>query len=191
MGRGLNVGFRDFCHILTLLPPWASVFCKHMSSFFFKKISLIFFSLPDVCSYKYPLSKCYIIYQNTRFQNDTEACRWHGWKIIWYIYLAASRRVIWRPPEEKSYLAAARREELSGGRQKRRVIWRPPEEKSYLAAARREELSGGRQIIIWRRPEDLRGLVKNNWEFLNMKPPFFQCGLFLFKYILVWHWYLI
>ena len=34
-GRGQNLGLRDFCHILTLLPPGASVFHKHMSSFFF------------------------------------------------------------------------------------------------------------------------------------------------------------
>ena len=57
------------------------------------------------------------------------------------IYLAATRRVIWQLLEEKSYLAATRRE----------VILRPSEslsgggQKSYLAAARREELSGGRQ----------------------------------------------
>ena len=31
-GRGQNVGIRDFCHILTLLPPGESVFHKHMSS---------------------------------------------------------------------------------------------------------------------------------------------------------------
>ena len=58
-------------------------------------------------------------------------------------YLAAARRVIWRPPEEINYLAAARR-----------VIWRPPEEINYLAAARRiiwrppNNSSGGRQINI-------------------------------------------
>ena len=33
VGQGQNVGLRDFCHILTLLPPWTSVFHKHMSSF--------------------------------------------------------------------------------------------------------------------------------------------------------------
>ena len=33
-GRGQNVGLRDFCHILTLLPPGVSVFHKHMSSFY-------------------------------------------------------------------------------------------------------------------------------------------------------------
>ena len=33
-------------------------------------------------------------------------------------YFAAARRVIWRPPEEIDYLAAARRDKLSGGRQK-------------------------------------------------------------------------
>ena len=32
LGRGQNVGLRHFCHILTLLPPGASVFHKHMSS---------------------------------------------------------------------------------------------------------------------------------------------------------------
>ena len=32
MGRGQNVGLRDFCHSLTMLPPGASVFHKHMSS---------------------------------------------------------------------------------------------------------------------------------------------------------------
>ena len=32
MGRGQNVGLRDFCHNWTLLPPGASVFHKHMSS---------------------------------------------------------------------------------------------------------------------------------------------------------------
>ena len=30
--RGQNVGLRYFCHCLTLLPPGASVFHKHMSS---------------------------------------------------------------------------------------------------------------------------------------------------------------
>ena len=33
VGQGQNIGLRDFCHILTLLPPGASVFHKHMSSF--------------------------------------------------------------------------------------------------------------------------------------------------------------
>ena len=32
LGWGQNVGLRDFCHILILLPPGASVFYKHMSS---------------------------------------------------------------------------------------------------------------------------------------------------------------
>ena len=32
VGQGQNVGLRDFCHIMTLLPPGASVFHKHMSS---------------------------------------------------------------------------------------------------------------------------------------------------------------
>ena len=31
-GVGSNVGLIDFCHSLTLLPPGASVFHKHMSS---------------------------------------------------------------------------------------------------------------------------------------------------------------
>ena len=48
---------------------------------------------------------------------STETRRWHKWNII--------------------YLAATRREVSSGGRQKRRVIWRSPEEKSYLAAAKK------------------------------------------------------
>ena len=33
VGRGQNKGLRDFCHISTLLPPGASVFHKHMSSY--------------------------------------------------------------------------------------------------------------------------------------------------------------
>ena len=35
VGRGhcQNVGLRDFCHILTLLPPGALLFLKHMSSY--------------------------------------------------------------------------------------------------------------------------------------------------------------
>ena len=33
-GQGQNEGLRDFCHIWTLLMPGASVFHKHMSSFF-------------------------------------------------------------------------------------------------------------------------------------------------------------
>ena len=33
VGQGQNVGLRDFCHNWTLLPPGASVFHKHMSSF--------------------------------------------------------------------------------------------------------------------------------------------------------------
>ena len=32
VGQGQNVRLGDFCHILTLLPPGASVFHKHMSS---------------------------------------------------------------------------------------------------------------------------------------------------------------
>ena len=31
--RGQDLGLRVFCHILTLLPPGASVFHKHMSSY--------------------------------------------------------------------------------------------------------------------------------------------------------------
>ena len=34
VGWGQNVGLTDFYHILTLLPPWASLFHKHMSSFY-------------------------------------------------------------------------------------------------------------------------------------------------------------
>ena len=34
VGLGQNVGLRDFCHILTLLPPGASVFHKHVLFFF-------------------------------------------------------------------------------------------------------------------------------------------------------------
>ena len=33
VGQGQNGGLRDFCHILTLLPPGASVFHKHISSY--------------------------------------------------------------------------------------------------------------------------------------------------------------
>ena len=33
VGLGQNVGLRDFCHIRTLLPPGASVFDNHMSSY--------------------------------------------------------------------------------------------------------------------------------------------------------------
>ena len=40
VGRGQNVGLRDFCHILTLLPPGASVFHKHMS---IQLVPLVFF----------------------------------------------------------------------------------------------------------------------------------------------------
>ena len=76
----------------------------------------------------------------------TEAHKWQEWNII---YLAATRRVIWLPPEElfgyrqKSYLATARREELSGGRQNsylataRRVIWWP--QKSYEGQSKKTE----------------------------------------------------
>ena len=34
VGQGKNVGLRDFCNSLTLLPPGASVFYKHMSSLY-------------------------------------------------------------------------------------------------------------------------------------------------------------
>ena len=49
VGRGQNVGIIDFCHILTLLPPWSSMFHKHMSSccmvsFFFYRHFLIYFN---------------------------------------------------------------------------------------------------------------------------------------------------
>ena len=33
VGQGQNLGLRDFCHILTLLLPGASIFHKHMSCF--------------------------------------------------------------------------------------------------------------------------------------------------------------
>ena len=32
VGLSQNIGFRDFCHVWTLLPPGASVFLKYMSS---------------------------------------------------------------------------------------------------------------------------------------------------------------
>ena len=44
VGGGQYVGFRDFCHILTLLPPGASVFLKHMSS---SCVALIFYAADD------------------------------------------------------------------------------------------------------------------------------------------------
>ena len=34
VGRGQNVGLKDFCHILTWLSPGASVFHKYTSSLF-------------------------------------------------------------------------------------------------------------------------------------------------------------
>ena len=34
-GAGSKCGLKGFCHIMTLLPPGASVFHKHMSSFYF------------------------------------------------------------------------------------------------------------------------------------------------------------
>ena len=43
---------------------------------------------------------------------NTEARRQHKWNIIKYNLFG----IIWRPLEEKSYLAAARREEPSDGR---------------------------------------------------------------------------
>ena len=51
MGRGKNVGLRDFCHILTLLPPGASVFHKHMSSWY-----TVFYHLTCLCNNIYGLS---------------------------------------------------------------------------------------------------------------------------------------
>ena len=42
----------------------------------------------------------------------------------------STKRVIWLSPQEKSNLAAARKEKLSGGRKRKRVIWLPPEELS-------------------------------------------------------------
>ena len=38
VGRGQNVGLRNIYNSLTLLPPGASVFHKHMSSFSFRPI---------------------------------------------------------------------------------------------------------------------------------------------------------
>ena len=69
------------------------------------------------------------------------------------------RAFIWRPPEETSYLAVARR-----------VILQPPEERSYLAVARK---------VIWRPPEELRGSVKNNLEFLYMRQTISSMGFFV------------
>ena len=37
VGRGQNVGLREFCHSLTLLPLEASVFHKHMFFFYFRR----------------------------------------------------------------------------------------------------------------------------------------------------------
>ena len=54
VGRGKNVGLRDFCHNWTLLPPGASVFHKHMSSLLW---NVRFFALFFWCSPKLgPLS---------------------------------------------------------------------------------------------------------------------------------------
>ena len=47
VGRGQNVGLTDFCHILTLLPPGASVSLKHMSSL---ELHLILVSPPSFTS---------------------------------------------------------------------------------------------------------------------------------------------
>ena len=45
VGRGQNVGLRDFCNILTLLPAGASVFHKHMSCYI-----NILFNLHQTCA---------------------------------------------------------------------------------------------------------------------------------------------
>ena len=44
VGQGQNVGLRNFCHNWTLLPPGASVFHKHMSSFFRSDCQTVFSS---------------------------------------------------------------------------------------------------------------------------------------------------
>ena len=93
--------------------------------------------------------------KNVKKRNEmksTEACRLHKLKYNLILF-------IWR------YLAVARREELSGSRQKRRVIWRPLEGLSGGRQKRRviwqplEGLSGGRQKrrVIWRLLEGLYG----------------------------------
>ena len=41
VGQGQNLGLRDVCHILTLLPVEAFVFLKHMSSYLMDKIAYI------------------------------------------------------------------------------------------------------------------------------------------------------
>ena len=67
---------------------------------------------------------------------------------------------------------------LSGGRQKIRIVWQPPEEKSFLAATRgvfwRPPGGGG----FWRPPEELRGSVKNNLELLYMRQTTSSRGCF-------------
>ena len=57
-GRGQNVGLGDFCHILTLLPPVASVFHKHMSSSlerrsYFIRVKAILLRICKVIDYTY------------------------------------------------------------------------------------------------------------------------------------------
>ena len=47
VGQGQNVGLRDFCHNWTLLPPGASMFHKHMSSFLLCCIWMLYVSLSD------------------------------------------------------------------------------------------------------------------------------------------------
>ena len=49
-GGGQNLRLRDFCHSLTLLPPGASVFHKHMSSFYLKTIRQVFTCMSEFVS---------------------------------------------------------------------------------------------------------------------------------------------
>ena len=46
VGRGNNVGLRDFCHILTLLSAGASMFHKHMSSSVYRKSKMVVLANP-------------------------------------------------------------------------------------------------------------------------------------------------
>ena len=77
------------------------------------------------------------------------------------MYLAAARRVTSRPPDEKGYLAAAKR-----------VIWQ--RQKSYLAAARR-----------------VTSVSQKYLRDSSYNTNFFQYGLFLSKCIFVWKFFLI
>ena len=49
LGRGQNVGLGDFCNILTLLPPGASVFHKHISCLSFSLLICVI-SISDFAS---------------------------------------------------------------------------------------------------------------------------------------------